>query len=158
MKKFFKDFKAFAMRGNILDMAVGVMIGGAFTALVTSLVNNILTPVIGFFTGGDNTNLYGPLNVNITVPALLEGTESTITLGFGSFIESIINFIIMAFCVFLVVRVMSKIMPKKVEEPKAEPHLCPYCFTAVNEHATRCASCTSELPVADAPAMAGSAQ
>ena len=143
------------MRGNILDMAVGVMIGGAFTALVTSLVNNVLTPIIGLFSGGDNSNFYGPLNVDITVPALLEGMEgSKITLGFGTFLESIINFIIMAFCVFLVVRAMAKIMPKKADEPKAEPHLCPYCFSTVNERATRCPNCTSELVMATAPALA----
>lgn len=146
MKKFFKDFKAFAMRGNILDMAVGVMIGGAFTAIVTSLVNNILTPLIGVLMGGNHENIYGKLTIKIPVTDILTGETTQQNIMVGAFLESIINFLIMAFCVFLIVKLMARLMPKKAEAPKAEPHLCPFCFKEIDERATRCPYCTAELP------------
>jgi len=137
VKKFLKEFKAFAIQGNVMNLAVGVMIGGAFSKIVSSLVGDIFTPLLGVITGGlDFTGLYIPL-------------KGDATLNYGAFITNIIDFVLIALCIFLVVRSINKLLPPKTEEPKPTPHTCPYCFTEVNAEATRCPACTSELPLAD---------
>jgi large conductance mechanosensitive channel len=118
MSKFLKDFKEFAMRGNVLDMAVGVIIGGAFGKIVTSLVNDLIMPIIGKITGGINfTHLSYELS-----PAVLDetGTEVTpaVLLNYGAFIQNVIDFLIIAFCIFLVIKAMMKFQHKKEEEPE----------------------------------------
>ena len=154
----FKEFKEFAMKGNIMDLAVGVIIGGAFQGIVNSLVNDIIMPTITIFTGK------------------VDFSELTITIGkssikYGSFITAIINFLIIAFSIFLFVKYINKLNKKiekiteeefkklkkkgklkirKTEEEtikKIEPttKVCPYCFTEINIKATRCPHCTSEL-------------
>ena len=145
MKKFFTDFKAFAMKGNIMDMAVGVMIGGAFGAIVTSLVSDMLMPIIGILTGGINfSSLFFALDFQ-SYPTLEAANALGIaTVNYGSFIQAIINFLIMAFCIFLMVRAMAKLMPQK-EEPKADPRKCEFCMSAIADEATRCPHCTSRL-------------
>ena len=113
---FIKEFKEFAMRGNVMDMAVGVIIGGAFGKIVTSLVDDVLMPVIGMLTGGiDLTNL----KYQVMLPAI-DGGDPTpgATLNYGVFIQNIIDFLIIAFCIFLMIKAMNKLMPKK-EEPAA---------------------------------------
>jgi large conductance mechanosensitive channel protein len=137
VKKFLKEFKAFAIQGNVMNLAVGVMIGGAFSKIVSSLVGDIFTPLLGVITGGlDFTGLYIPL-------------KGDATLNYGAFITNIIDFVLIALCIFLVVRSINKLLPPKAEEPKPTPHICPYCFTEVNAEATRCPACTSELPLAE---------
>ena len=113
---FVKEFKEFAMKGNVMDMAVGVIIGGAFGKIVTSLVDDVLMPAIGMLTGG--IDLSG-LEYKVMLPAL-DGGEAIAgaTLKYGAFIQNIIDFLIIAFCIFLMVKAMNKIMPKK-EEPEA---------------------------------------
>ena len=143
MKKFFKDFKDFVMRGNILDLAVGVMIGGAFGSIVSSLVNDIFMPLIGLLLGGFNVSgaffaLDGQTYAS-QAAALAAGVG---TLNYGMFVQKIIDFLIMAFCVFLVIRLMAKLMPKK---PAKEARKCPYCFKEIDDKATRCPHCTSQL-------------
>ena len=142
MKKFLKEFKEFINRGNVMDMAVGVIIGGAFTAIVTSLTDNIINPLIKAITGGGTSNLSG-----LTVP----GT----TIDFGAFISAVINFLIIAFVVFCLVKALNKAQSlgedlihrdnAETEEPAAAP-TCPYCLEEHKPGATRCPHCGSELP------------
>ena len=136
--KILKEFKEFISRGNVMDMAVGIIIGGAFTGIVNSLVNDIINPLIGMIGG---TDLSGYVLV----------LKDEATLNYGSFLTAIINFLIMAFVVFLLVKTingMSKALSrkKKEEEPAAPTtKVCPFCKSEVNIEATRCPHCTSEL-------------
>ena len=135
MKKFFGEFKTFIMRGNVLDLAVGVIIGAAFQAIVTSLTSDIISPILGLF-GGMNFDRY----------AL---TIGDVSIGYGKFLTAVINFIIMAFVIFLIVKLVNKIMAigKKPEEP-AEPtkKICPFCQSEISIKATKCPHCTSDIP------------
>lgn len=108
MKKFISEFKEFISRGNVLDMAVGVVIGGAFTAIVTSLVNDIITPLIGVLIGGLD---FSGLSIKV----------GDATIGYGSFIQAIINFLLISFVIFCVIRSFNKIAKKKSEEPETPP-------------------------------------
>jgi len=135
MKNFMNEFRKFICRGNVMDMAVGIIIGGAFTAIVNSLVNDIINPLLGLF-GGMN---FDQLVWNIT---------GEVTLAYGKFITAIINFLIMAFVIFMLVRTMNKVSDKygKKEETKAPTtKKCPYCKTDIAIDATRCPHCTSQL-------------
>jgi len=133
MKRFLKEFKEFALKGNVLNLAVGVIIGAAFQGVVSSLTENILSPIIGLLTRQNFDSL------------MLE--VFGITLKYGAFITSIINFIIMAFVVFLLVRIMNRILAigheKKDDSPAKKK--CGYCFTEIDSKATRCPACTSQL-------------
>ena len=135
MKKFFGEFKTFIMRGNVLDLAVGVIIGAAFQAIVTSLTSDIISPILGLF-GGVNFDRY----------AL---TIGDVSIGYGKFLTAVINFIIMAFVIFLIVKLVNKIMAigKKPEE-QAEPttKICPFCQSEISIKATKCPHCTSDIP------------
>ena len=135
MKKFFEEFKKFISKGNVMDMAVGIIIGGAFTSIVSSLVNDIINPLLGLF-GGMN---FDQLAWNIT---------GDVTLYYGKFITAVVNFLIMAFIVFILVKIMNTAMSKfqKEETPKAPTtKVCPYCKSEIALEATRCPHCTSEL-------------
>jgi large conductance mechanosensitive channel len=130
----FKEFKEFAMRGSVLDMAVGIIIGAAFGTIVSSLVADVLMPPIGMLLGKvDFSNLAIPLS-------------DTVAIGYGKFINAVISFLIVAFSLFLVIRAMNR-MKKKAEAPAAEPTTkdCPFCATAVPIKAVRCPHCTSDL-------------
>ena len=134
MGKFFKEFKEFAMRGNVMNLAVGIIIGVAFQDLVSSLTDNILSPIIGLF-----------LNQNFDA---WQFSIFGVDIRYGAFITSIINFIIMAFVIFLIVKLMNRItcISKKPEEA-APPTTrgCPFCTTEISIKATRCPACTSQL-------------
>ena len=136
MKKFFGEFKEFIKRGSVIDMAVGIIIGGAFTAIVNSLVSDIITPLIGMF-GGLNFDEW-------SVKLLGDGV-----LYYGKFITAVVNFIIMAFVVFLLVRSINKMKDKTKKEEEKEPteKECPYCKMKIAIAATKCPHCTSDLPV-----------
>ena len=135
MKKFFQEFKTFAMRGNVLDMAIGVVVGAAFKAIVDSLVNDIISPVIGLFFATDFS----------AVVLTVRGVD----IGIGSFLNAVINFVIVAFSLFVVVKAAtaaSALYKKKPEPPKVPTtKICPYCQTEIPIKATRCPHCTSEL-------------
>ena len=122
MKKFLNEFKAFAMRGNVVDMAVGVIIGGAFGKIVTSLVNDIIMPPIGFLLGGVN---FKDLSIKLGEKLAEDGkTMEAVTLNYGNFIQQTVDFLIIAFCVFLLVKAVMKFTKKNEEEPapaKPEP-------------------------------------
>lgn len=140
MKKFFGEFKEFISKGNVLDLAVGVIIGGAFSAIVTALTDNIINPIIA---------LFGGTNINGLAIQLKEGNEATI-IDFGAFISAIINFLIMAFIIFLIVKAVNKAMSvgKKKEEvvEEATTKICPFCKSEVPIDAVKCCHCTSDLP------------
>ncbi len=146
MKKFFDEFKKFCTKGNILELATGVMIGGAFTTIVNSLVNDMLMPVIGLVTGGVNLGgLFVALDGQqyVSIDAAKEAGVGT--LNYGNFIQNIINFLIIAFCVFLFVKFMTKLMPKKEAAPAKPARLCPYCKQPVHDEAVKCQHCGSDL-------------
>lgn len=147
MKGFMKEFKEFINRGNVMDMAVGVIIGAAFTAIVTSLTNDILNPFIKLITGGKGTDVAG-----LTIP--VPGTENGI--DFGAFISAVINFLIVAFTVFCIVKAFNKMKTASVggilrrsesgEETIEHAPTCPFCLEEVKVGATRCPHCAAELP------------
>ena len=136
MKNFIKEFKEFINRGNVVDMAVGVIIGAAFKDIVTSLVEDIISPIIGLF-GGKNFDAY----------QIVIGEA---TIKYGEFITSVINFLIMAFVIFMLVKMLNGIgkkFEKKEEEVPAAPNTktCPYCLSEIKIEATRCPHCTSNV-------------
>ena len=150
-KGFIGEFKLFLMRGNVIDLAVGIIIGGAFQAIVKSLVDNIIMPVISLLTGGiDFTNLYVVLKGDVPKGTTLAAAKElgASTLNYGMLIGAVINFIIIGFVIFMIVKIINKISEKaKKPEPKSPAVVkdCPFCKTEIHIDATRCPSCTSEL-------------
>lgn len=147
----FKEFKEFAMKGNVVDMAVGIIIGVAFGAIVKSLVADVITPPIGLLLGNvDFSNLFIVLKAGSTsgpFASLAEAQNAgAVTINYGVFINTIISFLIVAFAVFLLVRGINK-LKRKEEAPPAEPTTkeCPHCLSTIAIKATRCAYCTSEI-------------
>ena len=134
IKKFFEEFKAFAMRGNVLDMAVGVVVGGAFTAIVTALVEDVINPIIGLFLKADFSSVFIDLGGS--------------SIKIGEFVNSIINFLIVAFVLFVVIKAINS-LHKKPEAPAASAapttKVCPYCQSEIAIKAVRCPHCTSKL-------------
>ncbi|MBO6242883.1 MAG: large conductance mechanosensitive channel protein MscL [Butyrivibrio sp.] len=143
------EFREFIMRGNVLDMAVGVIIGGAFQKIITSLVDDIIMPVISLLTGGiDFNNMFVSLDGSqyATLDAAKEAGAAT--LNYGTFITVVINFILMAFVIFLLVKFMNSVsnkIKKEEEQAPATTKICPRCKSEINIEATRCPHCTSEL-------------
>lgn len=141
MKKFFEEFKKFISRGNVMDMAVGVIIGGAFTAIVNSLVNDIFMPVLSLITGGFDI---AGMSVSFGVG------DNAATLNYGAFLSAVINFLLIALVIFCIIKAMNTAkdkMLKKQEEEASAPTTkkCPYCMSEIDIQATRCPHCTSEL-------------
>lgn len=164
MKKFLKEFKEFAVKGNMIDMAVGVIVGGAFTALVNAFMTNIINPLVSLIPAAKN--LDDALKIVITpakaavldeAGAELEPAVAEVAVKFGAFISAIITFIILAFVVFLFVKAVNKARDleakakEKLEAPAEEApaapttKICPFCKSEINIEATRCPHCTSEL-------------
>lgn len=135
MKKFLHEFKEFALRGSVMDLAVGVIIGAAFQAIVNSLVNDVMSPIIGLIAKTDLTDL----KVDIL----------GVSIKYGAFITAVINFIIMAFVIFLLIKGINTIshLGKKHKEDETESTVknCPFCMTEIDIKATRCPHCTSHL-------------
>lgn len=134
MKKFFKEFKEFIAKGNVLDLAVGVIIGGAFSSIVTSLTDNIINPLINCIGGAEIQGKIHLIGENY--------------IDYGAFISAIINFIIMAFIIFCIVKAVNKAMSiGKKEEPAAAPttKICPYCKSEIPIDAVKCCHCTSDI-------------
>ncbi|MDO5714181.1 MAG: large conductance mechanosensitive channel protein MscL [Tissierellia bacterium] len=148
MGKTLQEFKEFIAKGNVLDMAVGVIIGGAFGKIVASLVNDILMPVIGLALGGiDFSNLFVSLDGN-KYETFAEAQEAGgAVLAYGNFIQNVIDFLIIAFVIFLFVKKVMAITSKFKKEKPADPTTkeCMYCKTEIPLEATRCPACTSEL-------------
>ena len=140
MKKLFGEFKEFIMRGNVMDLAVGVIIGGAFGAIVTSLTEDIISPILGLFGNLDFSQLVAKVG--------------NVEIRYGAFLTAVINFLIMALIIFLMVKGINKLMTigkkKKEEEEEATTKLCPHCCEEVNINATKCPHCTGDIPAEDA--------
>jgi large conductance mechanosensitive channel len=147
-----KEFKEFAMKGNVLDMAIGIIIGAAFGTIVKSLVSDVIMPPIGLLLGNvDFSSLYILLKSGAKAAgpyASLTDAQAAgaVTLNYGVFINSIISFLIIAFCVFLIVKSVNQ-FKRKEEAPAVTPTTksCPYCYTVIPVQATKCPSCTSAL-------------
>ena len=141
--KILKEFKDFAMRGNIIDMAIGVIIGSAFGKIVSSFVENIIMPPIGLLMGGiDLSNFFIPLS-STPVSTLAEAKALGVpVMAIGLFFNSAIDFLIIAFCIFFTLTQINKFLPKKAPEKKFN---CEYCKEPINEQATRCPHCTAQL-------------
>ena len=134
VKKFLKEFKAFALRGNVMDLAIGVIIGGAFQAIVASLTGDVISPLIGLFAKTDFSDLV----------LTIRGVD----IRYGAFVTAVINFVIMALVIFLFLKLINRLTNfRKVEAPKPEvtTKKCPYCFSEIAIKATRCPHCTSVL-------------
>ena len=142
-----EEFKKFAMRGNVVDLAVGIIIGGAFGKIVSSFVADILMPPLGKIMGKvDFTNLFIDLS-GTGYTSLAEAKKAgAATINYGLFINSVVSFVIVAFCVFLLVRAMNR-MRREEAAPPAEPTTkdCPHCFSSIAIKATRCPQCTAEI-------------
>ena len=139
MKKLWNEFKAFAFKGNVVDLAVGMMIGSAFTAIVTALVNSILMPLISLITG----------KVSFEQMKWVVGQTE---IPYGMFLQAIFNFLAVAVCIFFLVKLINRLTAlgkkKEAEEaPKESARICPFGFSEIHKDATRCPHCTSELPV-----------
>lgn len=146
-----KEFKEFAVRGNVVDMAVGIIIGGAFGAIVKSLVSDVIMPPIGLLLGNvDFSNLFILVKEGASegpYASLAEAQAAgAVTINYGVFANSVISFVIVAFAVFLLVRQINQ-LKRKEEAPPAKPQTkgCPYCISTIPINATRCPQCTSEL-------------
>ncbi len=125
-----KEFKEFISKGNVIDLAVGVVIGGAFGAIVTSLVEDIIMPLIGLILGGLN---FAGLSIKVGEAEIM----------YGNFIQVVVNFLIISFCIFMVIKAINKV--KKPQEVEVTTKVCPYCKSEISIEATRCPHCTSEL-------------
>ena len=141
----FKEFKEFAMRGSVLDLAIGVIIGGAFGKIVTSLVNDIIMPPIGLVLGNvDFNNLYINLSGGKYATLADAQTAGSVTINYGSFLNTIVDFLIVAFVIFLLVRQVNKLKKPAAPAP-VKTRECPFCTTIISLKATRCPYCTSQL-------------
>lgn len=140
----FKEFTKFAMRGNVLDLAVGIIIGAAFGRIVSSFVSDILMPVVGLFLGKvDFTNLFFNLSGTNYPTIAAAKAAGAATLNYGMFINTVVDFLIVAFAIFLLVTQVNRMCPKpQVEKTTKE---CSYCFSSINSKASRCPNCTSVL-------------
>ncbi len=138
MKTFWKEFKAFISKGSVMDMAVGIIIGGGFTAIVNSLVNDLVMPLLSLLTGGyDFTKL----------AVVLGSGDNAATLSYGLFISAVINFLLIAFVIFCLIKSINKMKDKMIKKEEEDPTVktCPYCQSEISIKATRCPHCTSQL-------------
>lgn len=138
-----KEFKDFALRGNVVDMAVGVIIGAAFGKIVSSLVSDVIMPPLGYMMGGiDFSNLFLPLS-KVPVSSLAEAKEMGVpVIAYGQFLNNVIDFLIIAFAIFIIISQINRMFPKA---PAKEARKCPFCKEAIADDATRCPHCTAEL-------------
>jgi len=146
-----KEFKEFAMRGNVVDMAVGIIIGGAFGTIVKSLVSDVMMPPIGLLLGGvDFSDLFLTLKEGTTAgpyaTLAIAQAAGAVTISYGLFLNAVISFLIVAFAVFLLIKAINRLQREK-EAPAAAPTTkeCPYCLSSIAIKAIRCPNCTSEL-------------
>lgn len=145
-KGFWKEFSEFAMKGNVVDLAIGLIIGSAFTSIVNSLVKDIITPLIGAITGGLNYSEWFVSLDGVKYATLAEAeTAGAAILTYGNFITAVINFLIVALVIFIVFKKLLVVHKKNEQKPAPTEKECPYCMSKINIKATRCPHCTSEV-------------
>lgn len=150
-KGFISEFKTFIMRGNVIDLAVGVIIGGAFQKIVNSLVNDIVMPLISLLTGGiDFSNWFLVLGEGEFATAAAAKEAGVATLNYGTFLSTALDFLIMAFVIFVIIKAINRVSEKLKKETPEEPaapttKVCPYCKSEIDIAATKCPHCTSEV-------------
>ena len=150
-KGFISEFKTFIMRGNVIDLAVGVIIGGAFQKIVNSLVNDIVMPLISLLTGGiDFSNWFLVLGEGDFATAAAAKEAGVATLNYGTFLSTALDFLIMAFVIFLIIKAINRVSEKLKKETPEEPaapttKVCPYCKSEIDIAATKCPHCTSDV-------------
>lgn len=148
MKAFFKEFRQFISRGNVIDLAVGVMIGTAFSKITTSLVNDVFMPLLSLVIGRLNlADAFLALDGNAYPSVEAAKAAGVSTLNYGAFAQSVLDFLLISLCIFCFLRLLHRLRPAKPEAPKPAPRLCPYCCTEIPQGATRCPYCTSDLQV-----------
>lgn len=141
-----KEFKEFALRGNVVDLAIGVIIGASFGKIITSLVNDILMPPIGLLLGNvDFSNLFINLSGEKYASLIQAQEAGAATLNIGVFLNTVVDFLIVSVVIFLLTRQLNKLMKKDDKSAEVVMKICPYCLTEIPDKATRCASCTSHL-------------
>jgi large conductance mechanosensitive channel len=144
-----REFREFAMKGNVVDLAVGVIIGGAFGKIVSSLVNDIVMPLVGVLVGKvDFANLFIPLNGREYDTLKAAKDAGAPTLNYGIFVNSVIDFLIVAFSIFIFVRQMNRLRREEAGAPPPATKTCPYCVSVIPKEAVRCPQCTSEIATA----------
>ena len=134
---FWKEFKEFAVKGNVVDLAIGVVIGSAFSGIVNSLVKDMIMPVVSLITGSINFD-------SLSWESKVVGSNDVVLISYGKFISSIVNFFIIALSIFIVIKQINRFKPKPTPAPVLTKE-CPYCRTKIHIEATRCPNCTSEL-------------
>lgn len=140
-----KEFKNFALRGNMVDMTVGIIIGGTFNGIVNSLVNDVIMPVLSVFTNNiDFSNLFIAIDGNKYSSLEIAKQAGVATINYGAFISGVLNFLIMAFVVFLMVRWINRLR-RPAEEKASTTKICPYCYSEIHINATKCPHCISDL-------------
>ena len=141
---FLQEFKTFAMRGNVVDLAVGVVVGGAFGKITSSLVDNIIMPTLSLLFGKvDFSGLFISLNGEHYATLKAAQDAHAPILAYGAFLNTVVNFLIVAFAIFVVIKQINRMCPQPAPAP--DPRLCTYCKTAIADDATRCPHCTSQL-------------
>lgn len=155
-KNFLKELREFVMRGNVIDMAVGIIIGAAFGKIIDSFVKDIIMPPIGLLLGKvDFSNLYLQLSPHdVTYPTLQAAKDAgAVTLNYGAFLNTVISFLIIACAVFMMIKFMNKlqnsVIKKEEEVAEVTTKECPYCFTTINIKATKCPNCTADIKAVD---------
>lgn len=146
MNKFLKEFKDFAMRGNVMDMAIGIIIGAAFGKIITSFVNDILMPPLGLLLGKvDFSNLFINLSGRNFGSLSEAKSAGAATINYGIFLNTVIDFVIVAFAVFLLITQVNRLMQKEKTKASPSEKECPFCFSSISIKAVKCPHCTSEL-------------
>ncbi len=142
---FLKEFKAFAVRGNVIDLAVGVVIGAAFGKIISSIVNDLIMPAIGPLTGKINfKDRFFAMNGG-TYQTIEEAKKQTSVVTYGNFVQMVVEFVIIAFVIFLLVRFINRLHPKPIPAPAPMMKECPFCVSMISLKATRCPQCTSQV-------------
>lgn len=150
MRKIINEYKQFAVKGNVLDMAIGIVVGGAFSTIASSLVANVIAPVLGLFTSGvDLADLFIVLKGGLTSGPYITldqaNKDGAVTLSYGLFLNSLFSFAIVSWIAFLFVKGLNNIREKEVKKDDKPNKECPYCYSKVHVKATKCASCTSDI-------------
>lgn len=150
MNRMFKEYRAFALKGNVLDMAVGIVVGGAFATIASSLVTNVIAPLLGLFTSGmDMADLFVVLKEGVNGGAYVTlndaNKDGAVTLSYGLFLNSLFSFVIVSWFAFLLVKGINQIKAKEEKVEIKETKKCPFCYSAIHVKASRCPNCTSEL-------------